>query len=57
MESLDLDDSKTCLSRLQERADLEEGKAEARRPGLLEGQVGEAFFDPLPETELEAWEH
>jgi prevent-host-death family protein len=27
-----------------------------RRPGLLAGEVGEAFFDPLPPEELEAWE-
>lgn len=27
-----------------------------RRPGLLVGSVGEAFFEPLPEDELEAWE-
>ncbi|MBI2898526.1 MAG: type II toxin-antitoxin system Phd/YefM family antitoxin [Deltaproteobacteria bacterium] len=27
-----------------------------RRPGLLKGKVDEAFFEPLPEEELEAWE-
>lgn len=27
-----------------------------RRPGLLTGQVGDDFFDPLPEEELDAWE-
>lgn len=27
-----------------------------RQPGRLAGQVDEAFFDPLPETELAAWE-
>lgn len=27
-----------------------------REPGLLVGEVGEAFFEPLPEEELEAWE-
>ncbi len=27
-----------------------------RRPGLLVGEVGEDFFDPLPKEELEAWE-
>ncbi len=27
-----------------------------RQPGLLEGTVGEEFFEPLPEEELEAWE-
>jgi prevent-host-death family protein len=27
-----------------------------RRPGRLRGQVGDEFFDPLPDAELEAWE-
>jgi prevent-host-death family protein len=27
-----------------------------RRPGLAAGRVTSAFFDPLPEAELEAWE-
>lgn len=27
-----------------------------RRPGRLEGRVGAAFFEPLPEAELDAWE-
>lgn len=27
-----------------------------RQPGLLKGQLGDAFFDPLPEEELRAWE-
>ncbi len=27
-----------------------------RRPGLLAGEIGEDFFDPLPKEELEAWE-
>lgn len=27
-----------------------------RQPGLLKGEVGDAFFDPLPEDEIEAWE-
>lgn len=27
-----------------------------RQPRLLKGQLGEAFFDPLPESELRAWE-
>ncbi len=31
-------------------------KAEPRRPGLVKGRVTEAFFEPLPETELELWE-
>jgi prevent-host-death family protein len=29
---------------------------ERRKPGLLSGTVGEAFFEPLPEGELDAWE-
>jgi prevent-host-death family protein len=28
----------------------------ARVPGLLSGKVGDEFFDPLPDEELEAWE-
>jgi prevent-host-death family protein len=27
-----------------------------RRPGRLAGRVDDAFFEPLPEEELEAWE-
>jgi hypothetical protein len=27
-----------------------------RQPGLLKGQLGDAFFEPLPEEELRAWE-
>ena len=27
-----------------------------RRPGRLAGRVGAAFFEPLPENELAAWE-
>jgi prevent-host-death family protein len=27
-----------------------------RTPGLAKGRVTEAFFDPLPEAELKAWE-
>lgn len=27
-----------------------------RQPGLLKGRVGAAFFEPLPEDELGAWE-
>lgn len=27
-----------------------------RQPGRLKGKVGDAFFDPLPEEELDAWE-
>jgi prevent-host-death family protein len=28
----------------------------SRVPGLLEGEVGEAFFEPLPDREIDAWE-
>jgi prevent-host-death family protein len=31
-------------------------KPKAREPGLLKGKVEEAFFEPLPESELAAWE-
>lgn len=27
-----------------------------RRPGLLQGDLGTAWLEPLPEEELEAWE-
>lgn len=27
-----------------------------RRPGRLAGRVGDAFFEPLPDTEADAWE-
>ncbi|KKJ00086.1 hypothetical protein [Prochlorothrix hollandica] len=27
-----------------------------RTPGLLSGTLSNAFFDPLPETELQQWE-
>lgn len=27
-----------------------------RRPGRLAGRIGDAFFEPLPEAELRAWE-
>lgn len=27
-----------------------------RTPGWLKGKLGDAFFEPLPEDELEAWE-
>jgi prevent-host-death family protein len=27
-----------------------------REPGLLKGKLDDAFFDPLPEEELKAWE-
>jgi prevent-host-death family protein len=27
-----------------------------RKPGLIKGKLSESFFEPLPDTELEAWE-
>lgn len=27
-----------------------------RKPGLLPGKLGDAFFEPLPEEELRRWE-
>ena len=27
-----------------------------RKPGVLKGQLGDAFFEPLPDIELDAWE-
>jgi hypothetical protein len=31
-------------------------EAGARKPGRLAGKIEEAFFEPLPEQELDAWE-
>ena len=31
-------------------------KAKPREPGLLTGEIEDAFFDPLPAEELAAWE-
>ena len=31
-------------------------KRQVRKPGLIKGHVGDAFFEPLPAEELEAWE-
>ncbi len=28
-----------------------------RIPGLLKGKLGKAFFEPLPEEELQQWEN
>lgn len=33
---------------------LEEAKP--RVPGIVDGKVDEAFFEPLPEDELKAWD-
>lgn len=29
---------------------------EERQPGLVKGRITDAFFEPLPEEELKAWE-
>ena len=31
-------------------------EAGPRKPGRLHGKVDDAFFEPLPEQELDAWE-
>lgn len=38
------------------RIGLEEETNHPRTPGLLEGKLGDAFFEPLPEEELKQWE-
>ena len=39
------------------RLGLTQKKTEERKAGLLKGQLGNAFFEPLPEEELNAWEN
>ncbi len=29
---------------------------QSRTPGVLEGQLDDSFFDPLPEEELQKWQ-
>ena len=31
-------------------------EVELRTPGILTGKLGNAFFEPLPEEELQPWE-
>ena len=38
------------------RLGLSKEQAKERKPGLLKGKLGDAFFEPLPEEELKAWE-
>jgi len=38
------------------RLGLEKDLIQPRIPGLLSGKLGTAFFEPLPEEELEKWE-
>ena len=35
---------------------LGQERTQPRTPGLLKGQLGDAFFEPLPEEELRQWE-
>ena len=30
-------------------------ESQPRIPGIVEGRIDEAFFEPLPESELKAW--
>lgn len=38
------------------RLGLDKENQQPRTPGLLSGQLGDAFFEPLPEEELQQWE-
>ena len=38
------------------RLGLQKEQLNERQPGLLKGQLGDRFFDDLPENELGAWE-
>jgi hypothetical protein len=38
------------------RLRLNQDSTSARRPGLLTGKLGDAFFEPLPKKELQQWE-
>jgi hypothetical protein len=38
------------------RLGLDHEAAQPRTPGLLTGKLGDAFFEPLPEEELQQWE-
>jgi len=38
------------------RLGLGRERAQPRIPGLLTGKVGDAFFEPQPEEELQQWE-
>jgi hypothetical protein len=38
------------------RLGLGQEHAQPRKPGLLTGRLGDAFFDSLPEEELRQWE-
>lgn len=38
------------------KLNLDQVCTQPRTPGLLKGQLGDAFFEPLPEEELRQWE-
>ncbi|NEO57087.1 MAG: hypothetical protein F6K54_30860 [Okeania sp. SIO3B5] len=38
------------------RVRLNPENPQPRTPGLLTGKLGDAFFEPLPEEELQEWE-
>jgi hypothetical protein len=38
------------------RLGLEKETISPRTPGLIPGKLSDAFFEPLPEEELQAWE-
>ncbi len=38
------------------RSGLGQEDSQPRTPGLLTGQLGDAFFEPLPEEEIQRWE-
>lgn len=38
------------------RLGLGQEQTQPRTPGLMTGTLGAAFFEPLPETELQQWE-
>jgi len=40
----------------QLREEAEPKSLEPRTPGALSGKLGDAFFEPLPEEELQRWE-
>ncbi|MHC5720104.1 MAG: hypothetical protein ACYTX0_50750 [Nostoc sp.] len=38
------------------RLGLSQEHTQPRTPGLLKGQLGDTFFEPLPEDELQQWQ-
>ena len=52
METVNVHDAKTHFSKLVPI----ERKIKERLPGIANGAVTDAFFEPLPEEELDHWE-